>query len=108
MLSIKDELLGGEPILSFALKAGAAAVIALFLVYRLSFKVEDVVADTNAKVGVHAEMTAGYQVNVTNALNSLVNISVQNCVNAAATRDERAACVRAMTTRPVLRPEGQP
>lgn len=83
----------------FLEKAGLAG-IALFLVYILTTDLRIDVADIKSGMALHVSSTEKTE----ETLKSLVNVTVQQCVNAAATGPKRDACFTAITFAPVRDP----
>lgn len=76
------------------------AGIAAFLIYIGAMVIRQDVADIKANVSQH--VTASDEVE--KKLNSILNVNVQFCVNAAQTQAKRDACFTALTFAPVRDP----
>jgi hypothetical protein len=83
----------------FLTKSGLAG-LAFFLVYILTGDMRVDVASIKAELALHAADAAKTE----KTLESLVNVTVQQCVNAAPTTAKRDACFVAMTFAPVRDP----
>lgn len=83
------------------LKAGGFAGLAIFLVYMLTTDLRVDVAGIKAGLALHSASSEKTE----RTLNSLVNVTVQQCVNAATTPAKRDACFVALTFAPVRDPK---
>jgi hypothetical protein len=87
----------------FLAKAGMGG-IAIFLVYQLSVTISGHVSDTHALMLAHVRDVQAQTAASDLVMRQLVNVTVQQCVNAASDRAERDACFLAVLQAPTRDP----
>lgn len=92
-----------ESWMKFLAKMGMGG-IAVFLVYQMSVKVEQNVTETNQAIKTHVAASIEQEHVSDRIMRTLLNVTVQQCVNAALTIPKRDACFEALTSAPVRNP----
>lgn len=77
-------------------KVGVPSAIAIYLVVQLGGEIKSAVADTRALMQRHVEATAP----MLETQRAILNVAVQQCVNAAATEPKRDLCFAAQWSGP--------
>lgn len=79
----------------FVAKIGLGG-IAVFLVWQLAGEIKTNTAQTSMTVLAHTEQTKAQNQDRDRILQMMANVLVQQCVNAASTKDKRDACFEAI------------
>lgn len=88
----KAQVVVEEPWIRFIAKFGLGAALAVFLVYQLTVNIQKNIDDTQRQVTSHKESAERFQEHQQRAMQLIININTQQCINAALTSAKRDAC----------------